>query len=63
VTDLESKIRERVTSLLEGVVDQGECDVMSDLASPLVVHMIGVGECGTDPLQYVKPIVYGQGTS
>jgi cytochrome P450 len=41
VTDLESKIRERVTSLLEGVVDQGECDVMSDLASPLVVHMIG----------------------
>ena len=41
VTDLESKIRERVTSLLEGVVDQGKCDVMSDLASPLVVHMIG----------------------
>jgi cholest-4-en-3-one 26-monooxygenase len=41
VQNLENTIRERATTLIDRIADRGACDVMNDLASPLVVHMIG----------------------
>jgi cytochrome P450 len=41
VKSLEEKIRNRVIALIDELADRAECDIMADLASPLVVHMIG----------------------
>jgi cytochrome P450 len=41
VRELESKIRERVTALTDAFIDRGECELVSEFSSPLVVHMIG----------------------
>ena len=41
VAKLEPKIRERVTDLLDAILDQPECDLVNDFSGPLTVHMIG----------------------
>lgn len=41
VEDHEPFIRAKVTQLIEAVIEQGECDVVADLATPLPMYMIG----------------------
>jgi cytochrome P450 len=41
VAKLEPKIRARVIELLDVIVDAPSCDLMTDFAAPLAVHMIG----------------------
>lgn len=41
VRSLEGQFRDRITTLIDGVAERGGCDLIADLASPLVVHMTG----------------------
>jgi cytochrome P450 family 142 subfamily A polypeptide 1 len=41
VQDHEPYLRERVTRLLDSVVERGECDIVTDIATPLPMYMIG----------------------
>ena len=41
VEDHEPYIRAKVTQLIDGVIDRGECDIVSDIATPLPMYMIG----------------------
>jgi cytochrome P450 family 142 subfamily A polypeptide 1 len=41
VQDHEPYLRERVTALLDSVVERGECDIVADIATPLPMYMIG----------------------
>ena len=41
VQDHEPYLRERVTQLIDSVVERGECDIVADIATPLPMYMIG----------------------
>ena len=41
VQDHEPYLRERVTELIDSVVERGECDIVADIATPLPMYMIG----------------------
>jgi cytochrome P450 family 142 subfamily A polypeptide 1 len=41
VQDHEPYLRERVTQLIDGVIERGECDIVADIATPLPMCMIG----------------------
>ena len=41
VQDHEPYLRERVSRLLDSVVERGECDIVADIATPLPMYMIG----------------------
>jgi cholest-4-en-3-one 26-monooxygenase len=41
VQDHEPYLRERVTHLIDSVVERGECDIVADIATPLPMYMIG----------------------
>ena len=41
VQDHEPYLRERVTRLLDSVIERGECDIVRDIATPLPMYMIG----------------------
>ena len=41
VQDHEPSLRERVTRLIDSIIERGECDVVTDVATPLPMYMIG----------------------
>jgi len=41
VADHEPYLRKKVTELIDAVIDQGRCDVVADIATPLPMYMIG----------------------
>ncbi|WP_205528815.1 cytochrome P450 [Desertimonas flava] len=41
VQDHEPYLRDRVTRLIDSVIERGECDVVADIATPLPMYMIG----------------------
>jgi cholest-4-en-3-one 26-monooxygenase len=41
VEDHEPYLRAKVTELIDGVIERGECDVVADIATPLPMYMIG----------------------
>ncbi len=41
VQDHEPYLRQRVTRLLDSVIERGECDIVTDIAMPLPMYMIG----------------------
>ncbi len=41
VQDHEPYLRERVTKLIDSVIERGECDIVADIATPLPMYMIG----------------------
>lgn len=41
VQDHEPYLRQRVTELIDSVVERGECDLVTDIATPLPMYMIG----------------------
>jgi cytochrome P450 family 142 subfamily A polypeptide 1 len=41
VQDHEPYLRDRVTKLIDAVVERGECDIVADIATPLPMYMIG----------------------
>lgn len=41
VADHEPYLRAKVTQLIDAVIDQGRCDVVADIATPLPMYMIG----------------------
>ena len=41
VQDHEPYLRERVTRLIDSVIERGECDIVADIATPLPMYMIG----------------------
>ena len=41
VQDHEPYLRERVTKLIDSVIERGECDIVTDIATPLPMYMIG----------------------
>lgn len=41
VEDHEPYIRAKVTQLIDGVIERGECDIVADIATPLPMYMIG----------------------
>ena len=41
VADHEPYLREKVTQLIDSVIDKGSCDIVADIATPLPMYMIG----------------------
>lgn len=41
VADHEPYLRATVTALIDSIIDQGHCDIVADIATPLPMHMIG----------------------
>lgn len=41
VEDHEPYLRQKVTELIDAVIDRGECDIVADIATPLPMYMIG----------------------
>lgn len=56
IAEHEDRIRTIVTRVLDQIADRGECDVMRDIAGPVVMRVIGsfLGTPEEDDLQFVE---------